>query len=91
MAAAAPGDCGLPETVPPTGVPPPALSRGAEAGRDLLLDQIGEGAMGVIYAYAPELDRRVAIRLPKPEPGTGSVSDKSRSRLQREAQWKLSP
>jgi hypothetical protein len=43
--------------------------------------------MGAIYAaYDPELDRRVAIKLLKPESGTGSVSESSRSRLQREAQ-----
>jgi serine/threonine protein kinase len=33
-------------------------------GRYVVLDLIGEGGMGVVYAaYDPELDRRLAIKL----------------------------
>ena len=40
------------------------LERGEQVGRYLVLDLVGEGGMGVVYAaYDPELDRRVAIKL----------------------------
>ncbi len=40
------------------------LRRGQELGRYLVLEQIGSGGMGVVYAaYDPELDRRLAIKL----------------------------
>src|SRR5512142_2218194 len=54
-------------------------------GRYLVLETMGEGATGQIYAaYDPQLDRRVAIKLLKPVPGV----DPSllQSRLLREAQ-----
>jgi serine/threonine protein kinase/tetratricopeptide (TPR) repeat protein len=63
-----------------------ALRPGATIGRYVVLDQIGEGGMGVVYsAYDPELDRKVAIKL------LGSGRDGRRSvtggrRLLREAQ-----
>lgn len=62
-----------------------ALSCGTEAGRYLLLDADRRRRDGR-HLRDPELDRRVAIKLVKPEPGTGSVSERSRGRLQREAQ-----
>ncbi len=38
--------------------------RGEALGRYILLDPIGRGGMGVVYAaYDPELDRRVAVKL----------------------------
>ena len=51
-------------------------------GRYLIVDQLGEGGMGVVYrAYDPELDRKVAIKLLR-----GQTSELARSRLLREAQ-----
>jgi len=40
------------------------LRRGQELGRYLVLERVGAGGMGVVYAaYDPELDRRLAIKL----------------------------
>ena len=39
-------------------------TRGTCIGRYVVIDRIGVGAMGVVYAaYDPELDRRVALKL----------------------------
>src|SRR6202012_5354145 len=57
------------------------LPRGAAFGRYLVLERLGEGGMGVVYsAYDPELDRKVAVKILRPE----AVHDQSR--LRREAQ-----
>jgi tetratricopeptide (TPR) repeat protein len=61
-----------------------ALARGASVGRYVVLDRIGAGGMGVVYAaYDPELDRRVALKLLRPDRFAG---DADRLRLLREAQ-----
>jgi eukaryotic-like serine/threonine-protein kinase len=65
---------------------PKRLAQGTQVGRYVVLKPVGQGGMGVVYAaYDPELDRRVALKLLKPdrhqvdrEPG--------RARLLREAQ-----
>ncbi len=71
---------------PPRTATPPGLRRGSMIGRWVVLDRLGAGGMGVVYAaYDPELDRKVAIKLV-----TGTADDPSRSggatRLLREAQ-----
>jgi tetratricopeptide (TPR) repeat protein len=61
-----------------------ALDRGATVGRYVVLDHIGAGGMGVVYAaYDPELDRRVAVKLLRPDRFS---SEAGRLRLLREAQ-----
>jgi serine/threonine protein kinase/tetratricopeptide (TPR) repeat protein len=62
------------------------LARGTTIGRYVLLDQLGAGAMGVVYsAYDPELDRKLALKLL--HPGASSREAKAtRNRLKREAQ-----
>jgi hypothetical protein len=42
----------------------PPLARGISFGRYLVLDRIGQGGMGVVYAaYDPELNRRIALKV----------------------------
>jgi serine/threonine protein kinase len=61
------------------------VARGATLGRYTVLERVGAGAMGVVFAaYDPELDRKVAIKLLRPTEGKGDPS-KRRARLVREA------
>jgi len=61
--------------------------RGVQVGRYLLLDQVGEGAMGMVFAaFDPELDRRVAIKLLRPTKEDAGSMSSGQSRLLREAQ-----
>ncbi|MCB9703542.1 MAG: serine/threonine protein kinase [Myxococcales bacterium] len=60
----------------------PERPRGSALGRYIVLERLGVGGMGVVYAaYDPELDRKVAIKLLQ-ERGKGSVGP---VRLLREA------
>src|SRR4051812_2775120 len=63
------------------------VKRGSSIGRYVVIDQLGQGGMGIVYsAYDPELDRRVALKLVHPGPeGSGSTKGGA-TRIQREAQ-----
>ena len=58
------------------------LSRGELLGRYVVLERLGQGAMGIVYkAFDPELDRAVALKLL-----IGEGTETGRARLTREAQ-----
>ncbi|MGC4122141.1 MAG: serine/threonine-protein kinase [Myxococcales bacterium] len=62
----------------------PGLARGTAVGRYLVLELVGEGGMGAVYAaYDPELNRKVALKLLKVDSAGAEVA---RARLLREAQ-----
>ncbi len=62
---------------------PPEPERGQAIGRYLVLERLGAGAMGVVFAaYDPELDRRVAIKVLHPRHG----GERAQALLVREAQ-----
>jgi tetratricopeptide (TPR) repeat protein len=57
---------------------------GNRVGRYLLLERLGSGGMGLVFlAYDPELDRKVAIKVLRPDRGMGPLRG---ARLLREAQ-----
>ncbi|MEP7009105.1 MAG: serine/threonine-protein kinase [Acidobacteriota bacterium] len=58
------------------------LARGSVVDRFVILDVVGRGGMGVVYAaYDPDLDRKIALKLVRPNrPGAGE------GQLLREAQ-----
>jgi tetratricopeptide (TPR) repeat protein len=54
----------------------PALPKGTMLGRYVVLEQIGEGGMGSVYAaYDPELDRRVALKVLRGASDAGQRTD----------------
>ncbi len=64
-----------------------SLGRGDLLGRYVVLDRLGAGGMGVVYAaYDPELDRKLAIKLLLPGHGDAEGDSIARTRLLREAQ-----
>jgi eukaryotic-like serine/threonine-protein kinase len=66
----------------------PALGRGTPLDRYVVLDPLGEGGMGMVYAaYDSVLDRKVALKLlPQETADGGSEPTSGRARLLREAQ-----
>ena len=63
------------------------LARGSVLGRYVVLDEIGAGAMGRVYAaYDPRLDRKVALKLVRLEHTDDDARRRGRDRLLREAQ-----
>ena len=64
---------------------PAPKARGEVLGRYLTLEVIGSGAMGVVYAaYDPDLDRKIALKLLRPE-GSSEDREALHVRLLREA------
>ncbi len=62
-----------------------AVARGAQVGRYVILDRIGVGAMGLVYAaFDPALDRKIALKLLRPRVG-GDRPEEASVRLAREA------
>src|SRR5262249_44093694 len=60
------------------------LEAGAAIGRYRVIEPIGAGGMGILYsAHDPELDRRIALKLLRPDAVRAS---EMRTRLLREAQ-----
>jgi serine/threonine protein kinase/tetratricopeptide (TPR) repeat protein len=65
----------------------PVLARATIVGRMVVLDVIGAGGMGVVYAaYDPELDRKVAIKLLHTRAGEPGAGADARTAILREAQ-----
>src|SRR4051812_32755103 len=63
------------------------VGRGATIGRYLVLDMIGKGGMGEVYAaYDPELDRKVAIKVLRTSSSAAADPVEGRARILREAQ-----
>jgi WD40 repeat protein len=72
----------------PAAAPQPRLTRETppKIGRYMVIERLGEGGMGVIFAaYDPQLDRKVAIKLVRPA-YTESSGNEAQARLVREAQ-----
>ena len=67
-----------------SGEQPTMLTKGTTIGRYVLLERLGSGGMGEVYAaYDPQLDRKIALKLLR----AGVVSaDEGKARLIREAQ-----
>jgi serine/threonine protein kinase len=62
------------------------LARGDVVGRDVILDRLGAGGMGVVHgAYDPDLDRKLALKLLHAH-DNGSEPIEAQRRLLREAQ-----
>jgi tetratricopeptide (TPR) repeat protein len=82
-----PETAGTLEAGPPPGMPsfPSDLPPGALIGRYMVLQALGSGATGTVYAaYDSELDRRVALKFLR-DRVEGTEADEWRGRMQREA------
>jgi tetratricopeptide (TPR) repeat protein len=89
--AAVAGDDTVSGDAPPVVVRGPAPAdagpkKGETIGRFVTLARVGAGGMGVVVqAYDPDLDRKVALKLVKLDPGRRADEERS-ARLMREAQ-----
>jgi len=64
-----------------------SASRGADMSRFMIIDELGAGGMGVVFsAYDPELDRKLAIKVLRPDVWKGKAVGEGKRRLMREAQ-----
>jgi serine/threonine protein kinase/formylglycine-generating enzyme required for sulfatase activity len=62
-----------------------ALARGEAVGRYIVIERLGEGATGVVYAaYDPELDRKVALKILR-RPEADASERRRQARFVREA------
>jgi tetratricopeptide (TPR) repeat protein/predicted Ser/Thr protein kinase len=75
-----------PGVVPRTGGVGAALPEGSRLGRYIILEQIGKGGMGLVYAaYDPQLNRKIAVKLLRADV-LGTAIGVARARLLQEAQ-----
>jgi eukaryotic-like serine/threonine-protein kinase len=75
----------LSPSLPPAS-PAPEILRGTSLGRYMVIDLLGTGGMGQVYAaYDPELNRRVALKLLRSQASTSAAAEQDQARLMREA------
>jgi tetratricopeptide (TPR) repeat protein len=74
---------------PMSAVEPP-IERGTAIGRYVVLERLGSGTMGIVVAaYDPTLDRKIALKLLRPDP-TGASAGQQRLTREAQAMAKLS-
>ena len=74
-----------PHAGPPARLGSDELARGDLLGRHIVLERLGAGGMGIVYAaYDPELDRKIAVKLLN-RPGPNHGDHAGATRLLREA------
>ena len=85
--ARSPSLAGISPTIPAAGDAHIDINRGDEVGRFVILDRIGHGGMGVVFAaYDPKLDRKVALKLLRSSDDSSTAPEEAQARLLREAQ-----